>query len=133
MKKKLARILAVVLVAMMLIPIFATLAARADTSNASTLVNHYDTDTEFKDAVPDPSNYGNSLSAGGHRGCVPFDVKAGDTIYFGPAILPNNGILHSIPQKPLPKRQIENLLVTLQRLQALITALRSILTPFQQV
>lgn len=85
MKKKLARILAVVLVAMMLIPIFATLAARADTSNASTLVNHYDTETEFKDAVPDPSNYGNSLSAGGHRGCVPFDVKAGDTIYFGPS------------------------------------------------
>ena len=85
MKKKLARILAVVLVAMMLIPVFATLAARADTANASTLVNLYDADTEFKNAVPDPANYGNSLSANGHRGCVPFDVKAGDTIYFGPS------------------------------------------------
>lgn len=85
MKKKLARILAVVLVAMMLIPVFATLVARADTANASTLVNLYDADTEFKNAVPDPANYGNSLSANGHRGCVPFDVKAGDTIYFGPS------------------------------------------------
>ncbi len=84
MKKKLTRILAVVLVAMMLIPAIATLAARAETANASTLVNHYDADNEFKDAVPDPANYGKSLSAGGHRGCAPFDVNAGDTIYFGP-------------------------------------------------
>lgn len=83
MKKKLARILAALLIAMMLIP---TVAALATTANADTteLVNLYNTDTEIQEGVPDAARYGASISAGGHRGSAPIDVAPGDIIYFGP-------------------------------------------------
>ncbi|MBO5931940.1 MAG: hypothetical protein J6Q70_06880, partial [Clostridia bacterium] len=83
MKKKLARILAALLIAMMLIP---TIAALATTANADTteLVNLYNIDTQINEGVPDPARYGASISAAGHRGSAPIDVAPGDIIYFGP-------------------------------------------------
>ena len=83
MKKKLARILAALLIAMMLIP---TVAALATTANADTteLVNLYNTDTEIQEGVPDATRYNASVAAGGHRGSTPIDVAPGDILYFGP-------------------------------------------------
>ena len=86
MKKKLTRMLAVLLIAMMLIPTIATLVttAHAATEGSSQLENKYNTETEITNGVPDPANYGQSLNAAGHRGSAPIDVTPGDVIYFGP-------------------------------------------------
>lgn len=86
MKKKLTRMLAVVLVAMMLIPtaVFAANAADDPSEVAKTLVNMYDTNTELSNAVPNATLYGGATTAAGHRGSAPIDVNPGDTVYFGP-------------------------------------------------
>ena len=87
MKKKLTRMLAVLLIAMMLIPTIATLATTvqaAETTDASAFQNQYDATTEFQNAVPSPDYYGKSLTAANHRGSAPFAVTGGQTIYFGP-------------------------------------------------
>ena len=87
MKKKLTRMLAVLLIAMMLIPTIATLATTvqaAETTDVSKLVNQYNTATELKNAVPNAEYYNKSLSLSNHRGSAPFAVSAGQTIYFGP-------------------------------------------------
>ncbi len=86
MKKKLTRMLAVLLIAMMLIPTIAALAttAHATSANTSQLKNMYDEATEIKEGVPNYQSYGSTASAGGHRGSAPFAVTAGQTIYFGP-------------------------------------------------
>ena len=85
MKKKLTRMLAVLLIAMMLIPTIAALATTAQAAaNDSQLKNMYNKDTEITNGVPDATKYGQSVSAAGHRGSAPIDVVAGDVIYFGP-------------------------------------------------
>ncbi len=85
MKKKLTRMLAVLLIAMMLIPTLAALATSAHAATGSSqLQNMYNTATEITNGVPDPSSYGKSVSAPGHRGSAPIDVTPGDVIYFGP-------------------------------------------------
>jgi hypothetical protein len=93
MKKKLTRAIAIALIAMMLIPTFSALAVNAEAvtnTPPEEIVNYYDPKTATKDAQPDPSNNGLTISKPGELASATITVakgtavKAGDTIYVGP-------------------------------------------------
>ena len=106
MKKKLTRVIAIALIAMMLIPTFSALAVSAEAvtnTPPEEIVNYYDPKTATKDAQPDPSNNGQTSPASGELASATIPVKntalkynldssivAGDTIYVGPCTTNSN-------------------------------------------
>ena len=88
MKKKLTRALAVVLIAMMLVPTVAaiTVSAAEEVTPTSNLINHYDSKTTTLDAVPDKDYYGKTKPSSGHMASAPIAVKSKQKIYIGPCI-----------------------------------------------
>lgn len=93
MKKKLIRAMAIVLIAMMLIPTLSALAVSAEAvtnTPPEEIVNYYDPSTATKDAQPDPSNNGLTIEKAGELASATITVakgsavETGDTIYVGP-------------------------------------------------
>lgn len=100
MKKKLTRAMAIVLIAMMLIPTFSALAVSAEAvtnTPPEEIINYYDPATATKDAQPDPQNNGQTIAKPGELASATIHVKnaalkynldsnvvVGDTIYVGP-------------------------------------------------
>ena len=90
MKKKLARILAIVLVAMMIIPAIVTLVARADETENETveLVNVYDATLATKNAKPSTSKMDETEPSNGEMASAPIAVARNQYIYVGPCPAP---------------------------------------------
>lgn len=87
MKKNLTRILALVLIAMMLIPTIVTLVASAEETGEETTVeinNLYDPETATKNAQPSDVNMTEIVAKAGETASAPIAVKRGDSIYVGP-------------------------------------------------
>lgn len=89
MKKKLTRILAVILVAMMIIPAIATIVARAEEEFVNTppeeIVNLFNQNGKAaKNAQPDPANGGKVVSKNGELASETFAVQKKQYIYVGP-------------------------------------------------
>ena len=94
MKKKLIRVLAVLLIAMMLIPTLATLAASAEeTEPATELVNLYDPATAVVNAIPKAESGAKStdtVSKNGYLASAPIAVQRNQYIYVGPCLAPTD-------------------------------------------
>ena len=86
MKKILTRALAVLLIAMLLIPTIATLAASAEETGETTVEinNLYDPKTATKNAQPSLTAMTETTVKAGETASAPIAVKRGDSIYVGP-------------------------------------------------
>ena len=87
MKKKLTRILAVVLVAMMLIPAFSVLyvsASEEETEPNSNINNLYDPATATNNAIPSMESMDQTTTKAGEMASAPIAVSQGQYIYVGP-------------------------------------------------
>ena len=94
MKKKFARILAMALIAMMLIPTVASFVASADdTGDATELVNLYDVATATVNAIPNVESNAKAGDTTGKNGYVassPIAVTKSQYIYVGPCPAPTD-------------------------------------------
>ena len=94
MKKKLTRILAVLLIAMMLVPTIVTIVANAEeTDPATDLVNLYDAATATVNAIPNVNSgakAGETTSKNGYLASAPIAVTRNQYIYVGPCLAPTD-------------------------------------------
>ena len=94
MKKKLTRILAVLLIAMMLVPTIVTIVANAEeTDPATDLVNLYDAATATVNAIPNVNSgakAGETTSKNGYLASAPVAVTRNQYIYVGPCLAPTD-------------------------------------------
>ena len=92
MKKKFARILAMALIAMMLIPTVASFVASADdTGDATVQINNlYDPAKATKDAIPSESKLNETTPKTGEMAAAPIEVSRGQVIYVGPCPPPTD-------------------------------------------
>ena len=93
MKKKLTRVMAFLLIAMMLIPTLSALSANAEAivnTPPEEIINYYDPKTATMDAQPDPSNNGQTTAKTGELASATIPVakgsavETGDMLYVGP-------------------------------------------------
>ena len=92
MKKKLTRIIAIALIAMMLIPTLVTIVASAEEGETETVTinNLYDPATATKDAIPSTNTKDETTPQTGEMASAPIEVKQGQYIYVGPCPPPTD-------------------------------------------
>lgn len=85
MKKKFARVLAIALIAMMLIPTMATLAVSAADGEETVVINNlYDPATAVKNAIPSTESKDKTTPTAGEMASAPIEVSMRQYIYVGP-------------------------------------------------